>query len=601
MTQIFLDKLKSGDEKSYEQLFNQKYPDAYRLALSYCHDYSAAEDIAQEAFIKLFKNINSLSRIEAFNSWFNTIVVNTAKNYCIKNNKNPYTFSQLENEENGVEFDELIENNNREFNPEDVADQKEIIKMMAQIMSEISDDQRLCLQLFYYNNMKIKEISQSLDIPENTVKTRLRRGKDAVEAKVKEYEKKGYSLRGVSVIPFFFSKSFANTVVPATSFGTVVAPAVLATTGVSTAVGAATKLTAGVIIRRVVAGILVSGIIAGGTGVAVKQIKDKNDTPITTTQQAKEKQEANNQKKKEEPVVKNQRNLDAIKQYLYADYGNKTVSSYSVETEDSIFYAERDVDDPSNYDAEYFIYQIDKKTNERKKIYNNTLQIENMAIHDNKLYFTLNIIVYNGQSRTVYGGALYVMDLNNISNGAKRLVSEPSLAYYDDTTGIFPFSIIGDDLFYLSSKQFSEDEYGFVLVKYDLSTNKIKVIKNILSDNSESYIFCRYDSNGEIKYSANNSNIYENDDYVVIVANKDRKLKKTHYIERGENEKYVFVNKHTGEAKILNSDDGKYDVKFLGINSGRLFINRFEPIPDTDGGYDNFEMINWDDLEDVEL
>ena len=57
-------------------------------------------------------------------------------------------------------------------------------------MDELSEEQKQCLQLFYYEDMKIKDISKALNVPEGTVKTRLKRGKSKFEEIAKEYEKK---------------------------------------------------------------------------------------------------------------------------------------------------------------------------------------------------------------------------------------------------------------------------------------------------------------------------------------------------------------------------------------------------------------------------
>lgn len=73
---------------------------------------------------------------------------------------------------------------------------------MFRIPNSFSDEQRLVVGMFYYEQMSVKEIAQTLGISENTVKSRLSYGRKKIEMQVKELEKKGTKLYSLAPLPF---------------------------------------------------------------------------------------------------------------------------------------------------------------------------------------------------------------------------------------------------------------------------------------------------------------------------------------------------------------------------------------------------------------
>lgn len=262
-----VEKVKSGDKAAFSQLYESIYADTYRLAYSFTKSKEDAQDAVQNAFVILYKKIETLKNTNSFKSWFNTIVVNEALRINKKKKSYALNFTDVNDENSDSEFENSIIDENDNFTPENYADKKEIIKTVGKIMDELSEEQKQCLQLFYYEDMKIKEISKALNVPEGTVKTRLKRGKSKFEEIAKEYEKKGYKFFGFSVLPIFFSSSLSNIQIPDMPYEKLVAPALI------TSGALAGKVTASAItIKKTVAGILAAISVAVGIGVAAHYI-----------------------------------------------------------------------------------------------------------------------------------------------------------------------------------------------------------------------------------------------------------------------------------------------------------------------------------------
>ena len=75
-----------------------------------------------------------------------------------------------------------------------VIDRKETTRLIGEILGTLSPEQRVVTELFYYENLSVKEIAEELGVSENTVKSRLKYARNKIEAGVKELEKKGTKL-----------------------------------------------------------------------------------------------------------------------------------------------------------------------------------------------------------------------------------------------------------------------------------------------------------------------------------------------------------------------------------------------------------------------
>lgn len=170
-----------------------------------------------------------------------------------------------------------------DHSPEEVLDRKETARLMQEILSTLSEDQRLVIGMFYYEEMSVREIAETLGCSENTVKSRLNYGRKKVEVKVKELEKRGTKLYSLAPLPFLlwlFRMDAEAAEIPSgmvleavtaecATAGTAAAgsagAAAAASTGAKAAAGAGVKaLTA-----KIIAGVLAVSVVGGGTMLAL--------------------------------------------------------------------------------------------------------------------------------------------------------------------------------------------------------------------------------------------------------------------------------------------------------------------------------------------
>ncbi|MCA1065934.1 sigma-70 family RNA polymerase sigma factor [Rossellomorea sp. AcN35-11] len=160
-----------GSKGAFEKLVQQHYERIYRTAYLYVHNEEDALDVVQEATYQAYKSIHSLKHPEYFMTWLTRIVIRCAGQF-IKKRNNVISMS-----------DEYLSNLPEESNS-DIEESSQLLHAIQQLRVSY----RAAIILFYYNDYSIKMISQEMDIPENTVKTYLRRGKAELKKLLKSEE-----------------------------------------------------------------------------------------------------------------------------------------------------------------------------------------------------------------------------------------------------------------------------------------------------------------------------------------------------------------------------------------------------------------------------
>ena len=166
------------------------------------------EDIVQDIYVKVFKNIASLKDPSSAFGWVRKIAVNTARNY---HRKAETKHEELLYEKTGDDGDQLDPFDSFDVNdsmsavlpmPAEIIDAREGSRMIYDMIMELPEKQGLSLMDYFYNDMSVSEIALSMEVPENTVKSWLRRGKKAMQIKLETLAKeKGIKLYTTVLLP----------------------------------------------------------------------------------------------------------------------------------------------------------------------------------------------------------------------------------------------------------------------------------------------------------------------------------------------------------------------------------------------------------------
>jgi RNA polymerase sigma-70 factor (ECF subfamily) len=161
----------AGSEADLEALFRAHWPRAYRAAFLIVHDHAAAEDIAQEAFVRAIRNLDRFDRRRRFGPWLGAIVANRSIDW---------TRARTARREAGCEPPETT--------PAPTAEPTAYSDEVVAALAGLTPEHRAVVVLRYVLEYSPGEIARALELPRGTVNSRLRRGLDALERALRESE-----------------------------------------------------------------------------------------------------------------------------------------------------------------------------------------------------------------------------------------------------------------------------------------------------------------------------------------------------------------------------------------------------------------------------
>lgn len=167
-----------GDRKALEELVISQQRYIFSIAMSVFHNVEDAEDLTQSAFIRLFRTIHQYNGDSRFTTWLYRLVVNLARDELRARSRKVPTITPGGGEDEEFDPVTLIEDTDIERDPQAALAHSEMRRVLDLALAKLEPHYRLTLTLFYFDDLKYTDIAEILDIPLNTVKSHIRRGKE---------------------------------------------------------------------------------------------------------------------------------------------------------------------------------------------------------------------------------------------------------------------------------------------------------------------------------------------------------------------------------------------------------------------------------------
>ena len=151
-----------------------------RLAARLAGQTELAEDIAQEAFVKAWRNLNTYDAAKPFAPWMLAITRNAALDLLRKRRAVPFSALSPENGEDGMDFADTLAS--EEPLPEEVLARAESDQTVAAALLRLPERDRTVLTLRYENALSFEDIGAVMKAPMNTVKSWHRRAQARLRA-----------------------------------------------------------------------------------------------------------------------------------------------------------------------------------------------------------------------------------------------------------------------------------------------------------------------------------------------------------------------------------------------------------------------------------
>ena len=173
-----------GDSGAFDALVRRYQHKVVKLVMRYVRDSAEAEDIAQEAFIKAYRALPRFRGDSAFYTWLYRIAINTAKNTLAARGRSPIEYD-LDGPD-GEESHEMQARMKDTATPEALALTEEIRNTVTAAIDRLPEDLRTAIQLRELEGLSYEEIAARMQCPVGTVRSRIFRAREAIDARLRE-------------------------------------------------------------------------------------------------------------------------------------------------------------------------------------------------------------------------------------------------------------------------------------------------------------------------------------------------------------------------------------------------------------------------------
>ncbi len=158
---LLIERIADGEKAAIQSLFARHHTRLYRSIARQVGNPSMAEEITNEVFLEVWKNAARYEGRSSVSTWIMAIAHNKAVSAMRKR------------QEVLIDDDEISLVGDTADNPEVVAQKSNKADAIRAAIEKLSPDHKKIIDLSYYHEMSIREVAEVLDIPENTVKTRM--------------------------------------------------------------------------------------------------------------------------------------------------------------------------------------------------------------------------------------------------------------------------------------------------------------------------------------------------------------------------------------------------------------------------------------------
>lgn len=172
-----------GDQSAFEEIVELYKTNVFYICYRMIGNRYEAEDLAQEAFIRAYLNIESFDQKKKFSTWLYRIATNLTIDF-LRKRKPDYSLDADIGGSDGLTLYTQIESN--DALPEEQVEGLEFQQWIHKEILKLPPKYRSVIVLKYIDELSLKEISDILNIPIGTVKTRIHRGREALRKQIKK-------------------------------------------------------------------------------------------------------------------------------------------------------------------------------------------------------------------------------------------------------------------------------------------------------------------------------------------------------------------------------------------------------------------------------
>lgn len=161
----------NGDMEAFEMIYRATADFVYNVAYRITHNREDAQEVTQDVFVKIYRKLSEFRFRSSFKTWLYRIAVNAALN---KYKGRSRDFARR------ADYDDSITTGPAGGQTTPFIDREDNEALIESMLSALNPDQRACVVLRDIEGFSYKEIAESLNININTVRSRLKRAREAL-------------------------------------------------------------------------------------------------------------------------------------------------------------------------------------------------------------------------------------------------------------------------------------------------------------------------------------------------------------------------------------------------------------------------------------
>ena len=179
--QQLVKRVQAGDKRAFDLLVLKYQHKIISLVGRYVKDHHEAMDVSQEAFIKAYRALANFRGDSQFYTWLYRIAINTAKNHLVSKSRRPPDVDVEANEYGDYGSADVMADVDT---PENLMARDQLQDKVFATLEKLPEDLKTALTLREFEGMSYEEISQVMDCPVGTVRSRIFRARDAIDKEV---------------------------------------------------------------------------------------------------------------------------------------------------------------------------------------------------------------------------------------------------------------------------------------------------------------------------------------------------------------------------------------------------------------------------------
>ncbi len=177
----------SGDIRCFDELLRRYRPKLLRFIYPYVRDKERAEDLAQEVFLRVYRNLHRFDLDRKFSSWLYRITANICRNELRRVSRRPVLVSNWIESGSRKIYERAPAIGDDGDRPDVRLERKELKEAMFQVMHKLPKKYREVFILREVEGLSYEEISEIVDCPVGTIKSRVNRGRLKFRSLLEKY------------------------------------------------------------------------------------------------------------------------------------------------------------------------------------------------------------------------------------------------------------------------------------------------------------------------------------------------------------------------------------------------------------------------------